>query len=72
MTTAPSTIMPKSIAPRLIRFALMPKNRMPRKLKRRESGMIEAVTSAARKLPRNISKTTVTKMNPSKRFCFTV
>ena len=26
MTTAPSTIMPKSIAPRLIRFALMPKS----------------------------------------------
>ncbi len=31
MTTAPSTIMPKSIAPRLIRLALIPKSRMPRK-----------------------------------------
>ena len=32
MTTAPSTIIPKSMAPRLIRFALKPKTRMLMKL----------------------------------------
>ena len=48
MTTAPSTIMPKSIAPRLIRLALTPKTRMLMKLTSMASGMTDAVMSAAR------------------------
>ena len=51
MTTAPSMIRPKSIAPRLIRFPEMPKRAMPVSAKRNESGMAEATMSAARQLP---------------------
>ena len=53
---APSTIMPKSIAPRLIRFALMPKGRIPRKLISMDSGITAAVMIAARTLPKNSSR----------------
>src|SRR6266446_2777449 len=71
MTTAPSTIIPKSIAPRLMRLALMPNNRMPAKLTSIEKGMIDAVTIAARMLPRNRRRTTVTSRNPSNSFFIT-
>ena len=64
--------MPKSIAPRLIRFALIPKTRMPMKPISIESGITDAVISAARTLPRKRSSTTVTSTTPSKRFFSTV
>jgi hypothetical protein len=46
ITTAPSTIIPKPIAPRLIRFPLTPNSRIPKKLI--TIGTIEAVMMAAR------------------------
>ena len=52
MMTAPSTMMPKSSAPRLIRLPLTPRSTMPVMVKSIESGMTHAVMSAARMLPR--------------------
>jgi hypothetical protein len=66
ITTAPATVMPKPMAPRLIRIALMPDSRMPRKLI--TIGIIEAVMAASRILPRNNGSTTVTRRKRSKRF----
>ena len=60
MMTAPSTISPKSSAPRLIR---LPETRfctMPVMVSSIESGMIAAVMSAARKLPSSRNSTTMT------------
>ena len=72
ITTAPSTIIPKSIAPRLIKFALMPKRRMPRKLISIDNGITNATTMAADTFPKKISRTIVTRRKPSKRFFSTV
>ena len=51
MITAPSTIRPKSIAPRLIRLPLILVCTMPIAVSSIESGIASAVMSAARKLP---------------------
>ena len=59
-------------SPRLIRFALIPNSRMLMKLMSMAKEITEAVMSAARTLPRKRKKTTVTRMNPSKRFFVTV
>jgi hypothetical protein len=48
ITRVPSTMMPKSSAPRLKRLAGMPVICMQRKANSRESGMVSAVRSAAR------------------------
>ena len=45
MTTAPSTIIPKSMAPRLMRFALIPKKRIPRKLMSIENAEMTIVSA---------------------------
>ena len=50
-TTAPSTIRPKSSAPRLIRLALMSNRFIADAANRNESGMTSAVMIAARTLP---------------------
>ncbi len=72
MITEPSTIVPKSIAPKLMRFAEMPKMAMPRNANRSESGMVQATTRAARQLPRNASRTTMTSEAPMSRLSRTV
>ena len=51
--TAPSTMMPKSMAPSESRLAGMPRNRRPMKVASSDSGMITATMPAARRLPRN-------------------
>jgi hypothetical protein len=53
MITAPSTMRPKSIAPRLIRLPLIFACTMPIAVINIESGIASAQMSAARKLPRN-------------------
>ena len=72
MMTAPSTMMPKSIAPRLIRLALTLLSTMPVIVNSIDSGMTQAVISAARMLPRIRNSTAITSAAPSMRFFSTV
>ncbi len=72
MTTAPSTMMPKSSAPRLMRLALTLLVAMPVKVNSMESGMTIAVIRAARRLPRKRNSTAITRIAPSIRFLRTV
>ena len=72
MMTAPSTMMPKSIAPRLIRLALTLLSTMPVIVNSMERGMTKAVISAARKLPRIRNSTAITSAAPSRRLVSTV
>ena len=65
-------MMPKSMAPRLIRLALILFSTMPVMVKSIDSGMTQAVTKAARKLPRIRNSTTTTSSAPSSRFFSTV
>ncbi|MNI38577.1 hypothetical protein D3C73_927270 [compost metagenome] len=71
-TTAPSTSRPKSSAPRLIRFPLMPKRFMPMTANRKLIGIIRAVIVAARMFPSSRNSTTMTSRAPSVRFLATV
>ena len=70
--TAPSTINPKSIAPKLIRLPDTPNRFMSEKAKSRASGITEATISPALKLPSKSSKTKMTIKAPSIRFLLTV
>ncbi len=72
ITTELSTIMPKSMAPRLKRLAAMPKRSMPQKANSIASGMARATMAAARRLPRNKNSTATTSRPASKRFFRTV
>ena len=72
ITTAPSTIIPKSKAPKLIRLALIFCSAMPVKVNNIDSGITHAVIRAALKLPRKINRITITRMAPSTRFLATV
>ncbi|MGY4469418.1 hypothetical protein ACVWWK_005127 [Bradyrhizobium sp. LB9.1b] len=72
MITAPSTMMPKSIAPRLIKFALTLVSTMPVIVMAMDSGMTQATTSAARILPRIRNSTATTRAAPSSRLFSTV
>ena len=68
MITAPSTIRPKSSAPRLIRLAEIRFCTMPVMVISMVSGMTAAVISAARRLPSSTNSTTITSSAPSSRF----
>ena len=68
MMTAPSTISPKSSAPRLIRFPDTPPRTIPVMVNSMASGMTAAVMSAARKFPNSRNRTTITSKAPSIRF----
>ena len=70
--TAPSTIIPKSIAPKLIKFPLTPKWFIKITAKSIESGITDATINPARRLPRNSINTNITINAPSKRFLVTV
>ena len=50
MMTAPSTMMPKSMAPSDRRFAGIPRRSMKMKAKRSDSGIVSATMNAARML----------------------
>ncbi|MND97644.1 hypothetical protein D3C80_899680 [compost metagenome] len=71
-TTAPSTRRPKSSAPRLIKFPLIPKRFMPMTANRKLIGIIRAAMVAARILPSSRNRTTMTSSAPSVRLRATV
>ncbi len=70
--TAPSTMMPKSIAPSDSRLAGIPIQVSPRKVPSSDNGIISATIVAARMLPRKISSTSATSIAPSTRLVNTV
>ena len=70
--TAPSTIKPKSIAPKLIRLALTPNTFIKPKANNIDKGMAEATINPARRFPRNKTNTNITIKAPSIRFFSTV
>ena len=70
--TAPSTIKPKSIAPKLIRLPDTRLPTMPVTANNILSGITIAVISAPVTLPNNSSKITITSTAPSNRLVFTV
>ena len=72
MTMEPSTTIPKSIAPRLIRLADTPKILIIIKPNSMASGMTDATMRPARIFPRKIMRTRNTMMAPSIRFFITV
>ena len=72
MMTAPSTIRPKSIAPKLIRFADTPKICIIAKANKRHKGITEATIKPARQFPNNKIKINTTINPPSIRFFSTV
>ena len=71
--TAPSTMMPKSIAPSESRFAGMPRMRRPMNVASSDSGMIDRDDRRrARRLPQEQNSTSVTSSAPSSRLWNTV
>ena len=72
MMTAPSTISPKSSAPRLIRLPDTPRPFMPEAVINMVIGITAAVISAARMLPSSRNSMTMTRSAPSIRFFSTV
>ena len=70
--TAPSTIIPKSIAPKLIKFPLTPNAFIKITAKSMDKGITEATISPALKFPRNKIKTKITIKAPSSKFFVTV
>ena len=70
--TAPSTIKPKSSAPKLIKFPETPKIFIIMIAKSIANGITEATKSPARKFPRNKTKTKITIKAPSNKFLLTV
>ncbi len=65
--TAESTIIPKSIAPRLIRFPLSPKSLIIPKANSMLNGMTLATTSPARQFPRKSTRMNITISPPATR-----
>ncbi len=72
MITVESTTMPKSTAPSEIRLAEVLVPTRPQKAMSSASGMLSAVISDARTLPRKRKSTTVTRPMPTRRFSVTV
>ena len=72
ITTEPSTISPKSTAPRLNRLAEMPACNIKSPANSIESGMAAATTKPARRLPRNANRMAMTSSAPASRLCLTV
>lgn len=65
ITSEPSTIMPKSMAPSESRFAGIPARYMQTNANSGDKGIVGAVRNAAFALPRKNSKTSVTTTRPS-------
>jgi hypothetical protein len=72
MTTAPSTMRPKSSVPRLMRFPETLNARINVAANSIDSGMIVATSRAPRQCPSSKTRTTVTRTAPSMRFLRTV
>ena len=72
MTMAPSTSIPKSIAPRLSRFAGMPVIFINMNATRSEMGIVMATARALLMLPRNIKRILTTRSIPKSNVCSTV
>jgi len=72
MMTEPSTIRPKSIAPRLMTEATVPVRYIIPKAKSSDSGMTRATTMPARRLPSSSTSTKMTISPPSARLTLTV
>ncbi|CUS43731.1 Predicted cell-wall-anchored protein SasA (LPXTG motif) [hydrothermal vent metagenome] len=72
MMTAPSTMSPKSSAPRLIRLPGTPNARMPIAIIRNENGMTSTAMIAARQLPSSRNRAAATSSAPSVRLRSTV
>ena len=72
ITIAPSTRMPKSMAPRLSRLAGMPVRCIRMKATSREIGMVAATMSALFGLPRKMSRIPMTSSIPNRSVCSTV
>ena len=72
MTTAPSTTMPKSSAPKESRLAGMCLKLRQMAANSRENGMVSATIKAPRALPRNRNRIRATSAMPSVRLCSTV
>ncbi len=72
MITAPSTIKPKSSAPKLIKLADTSVLTMPDIVASIAKGITAAVISAARTFPSKTNSTTMTSKAPSTRFFCTV
>ena len=70
--TAPSTINPKSIAPKLIKLALTPNTFIKPRANNMDNGMADATISPALKFPKNKTKTKMTIRAPSIKFFSTV
>ena len=70
--TAPSMIIPKSIAPKLIRLASIPKMYIKESAKNKHNGITEATTKPLRQLPSIKITTKRTIRNPKIRFSVTV
>ena len=72
MITAPSTINPKSIAPKLMRLAETPKICISAKANNKLNGMTDATIKPARQLPSNSTRINTTIRPPSIKFFSTV
>ena len=72
ITIEPSTTIPKSIAPKLIRLAVTPKQRIRMNANSIANGMTEATIMPARTLPKKIISTTKTIKAPSTKLRITV
>ena len=72
MITAPSTIIPKSIAPKLIRFDQTPKTFIMIKANSKDKGIVEATIKPPLKFPKKITRTKITISPPSSRLFRTV
>jgi len=70
--TAPSIIIPKSSAPKLIRFASTPKIYINEIVNNKASGIIDAITNAERIFPRRITTINITIKQPKIRVSATV
>ena len=70
--TAPSIIIPKSIAPKLIKLASIPKIFMNEIANNKQSGITDATTNPERQLPNNSTTTKITIKQPRIKFSATV
>ena len=70
--TAPSMIIPKSSAPKLIRFASIPKIYIIEMVNSNARGIIDVITRAERKFPSSKITVNITMTAPSTRFSATV
>ena len=72
ITTEPSTMIPKSIAPRLRRLAAIANSYIPMMAKSMARGITAATNSPARRLPKRTKRINTTRIAPAIKLCLTV